>query len=515
MKCFSLRAIRPFRRAASHREQIGLATLDTALKPACAPRSQTVRSRAALMPLLSCALLGMTATASLANETTGQPAETASTVAPAKPAADVQPAVVTTVATSGRLIRTARLRGTVKRTLATQDAAKPEEKKEEKKAEEAPAGPKPGDVSLSGLVDWYYGVNARAPHTPSFLGFAEGGGMKLDNSIYRFFDINDREPSFSLGELNITRTAGKGFPLGVTATLAIGDSARLFQATEPGGTSAWYPILNLFLTKNFTFLKHDVAVDFGKFVTPIGYEVLESSSNDNYSRAFDFWYGVPFYHMGLRATTNLTPTLTMQAGVVNGWNDTADSNDAKSIYTQLTWKPNSRFTQIFSYIGGLEGAGAGYFDNTTAILGNGVTLNLFDSVTTYQLTPKTKIAGWVDYGSATGSYQTALGPNRISGNWLGLVAYVRHQFTPHFAVAGRLEQFEDMTAPGTTSPRLLATGYQKLREATLTLEYTALKDHLISRLEYRHDHASSSLFGAGGGFSPDQDTIYFSQVYKF
>ncbi len=161
----------------------------------------------------------------------------------------------------------------------------------------APAATPPGTVTYSGLIDVYYGVNARAPHSPagggpfgkSYAGlvFPNGERFGIDN-VGRSFDVNDREPSFSLGEFNITRTEGKGFPLGVTATLTLGDTARLVHATEPGGTSSWQTLQQLYLTKTIHAGGRDIAIDGGIFVSPIGIEVIESTSNDNYSRSFAF-----------------------------------------------------------------------------------------------------------------------------------------------------------------------------------------------------------------------------------
>ena len=38
--------------------------------------------------------------------------------------------------------------------------------------------------------------------------------------------------------------------------------------------------------------------DAGKFVTPIGAEVIESQDNWNYTRSILFGYAIPFYHLG-------------------------------------------------------------------------------------------------------------------------------------------------------------------------------------------------------------------------
>ncbi len=459
--------------------------------------------------LLMCLLVGATATALQAEETT--PAATPAAI-PSRlsklgfktPKFDLK---VKTITSSP---------------LVKQDPPKAEEKKAEPAS---PPAPEPGAVTVSGLVDVYYSINARAPRTAAnnpvgAIGFPDGGSVTYDNTA-RFFDITDRDPSFSLGEINVSRTPSKSFNFGVTGTFTFGDSARLFHATEPGGTSSWSFLTNLFLTYNTKIAKHDVAIDFGKFVSPFGLEVLESVNNDNYSRAFDFWYGVPFYHTGLRATGNINPKLTLQLGLVNGWNDVADSNNAKTVYGQLTYKPNAKFTQTLAYIGGLEGTGA--FGPAVATNGGGgVTINLLDATSVYQLSPKTKLSFWADYGSASGNVVGANGggTGRISGNWLGLVGYVRHQFTDKIALAGRVEQFEDMGggSSGYGTPRFAFVGgnYLKLNEVTLTAEYLAFKGRLVTRLEYRHDWGSQPIYAAGSGsVTSNQDTVSLSFGYKF
>src|SRR5205823_1138365 len=71
-------------------------------------------------------------------------------------------------------------------------------------------------------------------------------------------------------------------------------------------------------------------LDFGKFVTSAGAEVIESHSNWNYSRSLLFAWAIPYYHFGLRATE----TKGHFAGgfqVVNGWNNVEDNNSGKTL----------------------------------------------------------------------------------------------------------------------------------------------------------------------------------------
>ena len=102
--------------------------------------------------------------------------------------------------------------------------------------------------------------------------------------------------------------------------------------------------------------KKDITIDVGKFVSPFGAEVIESSSNDEYTRSFGFQYAVPLYHAGIRAAIPITSTLTATLYAVNGWNNVADNNNAKSFIAALTWKPNSKLTANLNYMGGAEGS---------------------------------------------------------------------------------------------------------------------------------------------------------------
>ncbi len=51
-------------------------------------------------------------------------------------------------------------------------------------------------------------------------------------------------------------------------------------------------------------------MDFGKFVTSAGAEVIESYSNWNYSRSLLFSFAIPYFHFGLRTSFPMGKHLT-------------------------------------------------------------------------------------------------------------------------------------------------------------------------------------------------------------
>jgi hypothetical protein len=364
----------------------------------------------------------------------------------------------------------------------------------EEAAPVAGAAPK---VQVSGLADWYYQYSFGNPATM--------GG----NLFGRAFDVRHNSFSFSLGEANISRAVTKASPVGFAATLTAGKTADLVNLTEPGGSvnanltndTAYKYIQQLYGSWLIDASK-GATLDFGKFVTMMGYEVIESSSNDNYSRGLLFTYAIPLYHAGLRLTYPLTPTLTGQIHVVNGWNSVEDDNGGKSVGVQLNYKPSDKLNLIANYMGGDEGGKS---------LGNGVYSGIYfpDSLTrsTHVLdvlgivnaTPKLKLALNGDYGGAFA--------RGASGQWGGIALYARYQATTPAAVALRLEHFEDNAG--------LRWGQSAVANSiTATYEYV-VNGSLVNRLEYRHDGSNKAVFLNGSDGSRTQDTISFSQVYKF
>jgi hypothetical protein len=162
-------------------------------------------------------------------------------------------------------------------------------------------------------------------------------------------------------------------------------------------------------------------------------------------------------------------------------------------------------------MGGAEGTGAYGKIVPTAGAGS-ITTNLVEFIPVWNVNSKLKFASDLVYANGAGS----VSGNHVSGNWLGLAVYVRYQWTPRIATAIRAEQFEDMpgvgTLPGNAQGGLrLGAGYAKLRGFTVTLEYAAFHNKLISRLEYRHDRANQPF----GPIGPDQDTLTLGEAYKF
>lgn len=355
-----------------------------------------------------------------------------------------------------------------------------------KKPDEAP--PK---TTVSGILDFYYMYNMN--HPP--VGALAGG---------RAFDVKNDSFSFSLLKVDVVKPVGKGSPLGYTLTGTVGKTADIVHSTEPGGMNTYKYLQQVYGTYVIGAGKMPITVDFGKFVTLMGYEVIGSTSNDNYSGSLLFTYAIPFYHAGVRFSAPLTPTLAAQLHIVNGWNNVEDDNGGKSVGVQLAWTPNPKWSWIVNWMGGDEGSptanGAGSFGGIgfpTAGIRN---VNLLDLQGIWNLSSKIKLGVNADYASASAK-------SGFGGNWSGEAVYVKYQFKPTTYLCVRAEHFEDNNG--------LRTGAaQNVNEITATLDH-AWKPNLITRLEFRHDHAGVALFPSGSGGSNNQDTISLSHVVKF
>jgi hypothetical protein len=221
---------------------------------------------------------------------------------------------------------------------------------------------------------------------------------------------------------------------------------------------------------------HGAEFDFGQFVTSAGAEVIESSSNWNYTRSLLFAWAIPYYHFGLRTTVPVTKDLTLGFQVVNAWNTVWGNNNMDNVaFTLALTKP--KYTYSFNYYEGPNHQG------TTA-----GKRNLVD--TTLLLTPNAKLNMYVNVDWARDDLPVAASTGSY-GEWYGIAGAARYQVAKLFALAGRAEFFNDAKGFSTGTA-------QHLNEVTGTAEYK-MNDHLVARFEARHDDSDHLFFDHGTG----------------
>ena len=324
-------------------------------------------------------------------------------------------------------------------------------------------------MQFSGFVDGYYGYNFNRP--PS------------RNNALRNFDFHHNQFNLNLFEIAIQQDPQ---PLGFRVDLNLGETAKWVHSTEPGGSDVYQ-----YLQQAYFSIKppsgHGFQLDFGKFVTQHGAEVIETKDNWNYSRSLLFAWAIPYYHFGVRATLVSGDKGSFLVSVNNGWNNVVDNNADKTVGLQGIVKPRSNVTFVQNYMVGKEQAGP-----------DGPTRHLWDSTLTVDANSVVSLMANYDYG------MDRSGGARVK--WQGLAAYTRFTVTPVIKLVPRYEWFQDKDGFETGKS-------QTLHEGTMTLEYLA-KESLIVRAEYRHDWSSARYFEhRNEPLSHAQDTAMLGLVY--
>jgi hypothetical protein len=351
-------------------------------------------------------------------------------------------------------------------------------------AKSAPATPvwSVGPMEISGFIDGYYSYNANRPADT-----IDGASGNQTNGLYNF---NDKTDQFNLSAAKLTLNHDPD-PVGAHIDLLFGRTDTLVNGPSSADNGKY-------IEQAFISLKPHTAkgleLDFGKFVSSAGAEVIESKDNWNYSRSLLFVWAIPYFHFGLRSSLPVSKTETIGMQVVNGWNNVSNSNGGVIVgLTSAYVKP--KYAWNVNYYTGPANANTqkGY-------------RNLID--TTLLLTPTTKFSAYINYDY--GQNRDAVSPaassstnNKLLNHWQGVAFAARQQITAKSALAGRFEYFNDpqgYTTQMKTKPQV--------DEFTATYEYK-WPEGLLARLEYRRDWADVDLYTKGNTLLAvkDQSTV--------
>jgi hypothetical protein len=301
-------------------------------------------------------------------------------------------------------------------------------------------------------------------------------------------------------ELVLQKPVSAESPVGFRADLDFGEDAEIVGSVTSGlGSGADELDLQQAYAEALLPVGRGLNVKFGKFVTLHGAEVIESKDNWNFSRSFLFGYAIPFTHTGVRLAYPVNGWLTTLLGVNQGWDVVDDNNSAKSIEWAALLTPTPKTSVSIAGMHGAEQANDSRDDR-----------HLVDVVLGYNPTDRLNFKLNYDYGHE----QDAVTEDAESASWQGVAGYARYQFNDWYALAVRGEYFDDADGVRTGVRASRGSGSVRLSELTLTNEFKVYKD-LITRLEYRHDHASDAVFNAGSSADNTQDTISVEVIYPF
>jgi len=341
-----------------------------------------------------------------------------------------------------------------------------------------PAGPVLSDIlSASGLTATGY-VAASYYHSNGY------------SSDHQFDNKHD---SFQVDQAAFTLAYQPKEGFGALVNVAAGEDMKILNAAE-GSNPNTFDIVQGFVQ----YVGGPITVIAGKYVTLAGAEVIAPTGNTNFSRSFLF-YAEPLTHTGIRASYAVTDTLSVVAGVNNGWNySSLTTSGSKTGEVGLSWAPMKAFALT-----------------AQAYIGKDPTLDaqrtLVDAVATYNATDALTFILSFDWGKQ--EQHTSGDPDL---DWNGAAFYTNYAINDQWRVSLRLEYLDDKEGFVT------GTGVaQTLKEGTITFGYDPVKNFEL-RIEARYDKSTEPTFVRSisdnedvNPFADSQTGFALQGVYKF
>jgi hypothetical protein len=328
------------------------------------------------------------------------------------------------------------------------------------------------------------------------FGYLSNLNRPQDQAIgLRYFDNRANTFSVDLAELVVQKAVAKAGDAGFRIDLVAGSFAGLEQSA--GLRIGDNADLQQAFVSYIAPLGGGLRFDAGKFVTHMGYELIEGYDgyNDNYSRSLLFNYAIPLTHTGIKASYSLTPKVSVMAMVANGWDVAIDNNAGKSIGAQLAIKPIDPVALYVNYIGGPENA-----DDNHSIR------HVIDLVGTVTVNPMLSLGVNADFGTEKGTSLVVAGKD---AKWSGVGGYAKISTPSPFSLALRAETFKD---EGGTR---LGLGEARANEFTVTPSFK-FGNNFVLRAEGRYDWVDQAVFLNDKSVAKDnQATIGLNAIWVY
>ena len=202
----------------------------------------------------------------------------------------------------------------------------------------------PLKLTWSGLVDSYYMY---------LFNQADGANSTTGPAGSRQFDVASNSFELALSKVGVNAAIGAA---SMQVDIGYGTSGTIINNANTGGSAASPgtigPVPDFIVLQAYgSIALGNLTLDFGKFYTTAGAEVVEANKNWLYSRSLLF-FNIPLLHTGMRANFKVSDMLSLQASLVNGWNNDPDNNAHKTIglNASVTASPMASFF-LTTYIG--------------------------------------------------------------------------------------------------------------------------------------------------------------------
>jgi len=360
------------------------------------------------------------------------------------------------------------------------------------------------DFSLYGYVDTSYTQNFKNP--------SNGAGSNVNQN--RVFDVDSNSFRVQLAQIVLEKEAKTGGSLADTAGFRIklnfGEDAEFTGGSHGGDDVDFQEAYAQFIAP----FGNGLDLRLGRMNTLIGYEVIESPYNPNFTRSWLFGFGQPFTTTGIRGSYEFNDQVGFSIGVINDFaGSNSDGNNTKGVESALFLSPTD-WLGLTAY---------GYFSANEGAVGADAGRLLAGGIIDIQVTEATEIVLEAYYAN-----QEKGAPNGSSNaRWNGFAGYIIHDFTEQWGLRFRGEIFEDASGSfscfgggtkGTGKAASCAPGRglagQTLWEMTYTLQYKPVPS-LITRVEFRHDKSDQKTFLKGTKAVDNQQTLALEVIYLF
>lgn len=353
---------------------------------------------------------------------------------------------------------------------------------------------------LSGLIDTAWGFSFN--QLTSDINVPEAG---FGNNPLRFTDNSDHAFYLHNVVLQLERLATKDMIVGYHIELHAGHDPQVLEGSALALQEGWIQIL-------IPAGPNGLDIRVGKMATIVGYEVVENTNNLNYSRGALFNLVEPITSTGVRAMMAFVEQFSVTVGFSNGMNFQSsgnelffDENHGKAFELQAMLKPIKDLMIALNMIVG---------NDTTISASTHDRFYIFNIVVAFTM-DKLTLAMNFDQASAEGVGNQAPPPN-ARAPFRGIAVYGKYQVTDVFATGARIEYVSDIsgTAVGAAAAGDSGIG-ARIITLTLTQEFKVAQ-HLIVRVEFRHDSSNQHNFVRNDGRAARGDnTLAFEALLPF
>jgi hypothetical protein len=379
-------------------------------------------------------------------------------------------------------------------------------------------------VKLSGYVDAGYSYNFTGAGTSKVA-----GRMGSDTAARGDFNLYAVKIALEKA-LTSENKAQAGFRtdvmIGEDANYLINRSTTYNQSNDQQNSNA------LFLEQAYVEIRAPVGNgwDFkvGKFVSILGYEVIERPANMNTTYGL-LWQQMPLYYTGVLSSYKFDDYLDAKLGVVNGSQTdnnvtTSGQGDGVALLAALNVTApggNANWSNNFQYSSNNDSNSS----NSSGVSSTSNGVENFSSGTGYTFIYNSW-GNWAPkfandkllfaFNALLGTSSTNADPSQPGSTWFGAGAYAKYQFNDWFSLCSRGEYLGGNNPEKLVDSTYNGTGLS-LWEYTLTAGFNVI-DNLLIRAEYRLDWGNGAVINNYEATSTSSGPAHYAGaevVYSF